>query len=340
MISIQNLSKHFSTKKNIVTALSNINLDIRSGEIFAIIGSSGAGKSTLLRCINLLEQPSQGHVIINGVDLMTLDKKQLRAQRKKIAMIFQHFNLINNKTVFDNVALPLKLNGELDEKRHKVKELLALVELSDKENAYPNQLSGGQKQRVAIARALISEPNLLLCDEATSALDPQTTKEIISLLKKINQKLALTIVLITHEMDLVRHLCHRFAIIDKGKITDVSSLEALFKEHPSNHPLIEGLTPTLPSCITDVLSKTPLKDHYPVCQVMFYGEASQKAIISQLSQQHSLQLNILQANIDTIGTHSFGILILQINGSDEQIRSAFDAFSQHQLRMEILGYVK
>ncbi len=340
MISIQNLSKHFSSNKQTVTALSNINLEIHSGEIFAIIGSSGAGKSTLLRCINLLEQPSQGRVIINDIDLMTLDDKQLRAQRKKIAMIFQHFNLINNKTVFDNVALPLKLNGEFDEKKQKVKELLALVELSDKENSYPNQLSGGQKQRVAIARALISEPNILLCDEATSALDPQTTKEIISLLKKINQELALTIVLITHEMDLVRHLCNRFAIIDNGKISDVSSLEELFKEHPSNHPLIEGLKPTLPSCITDTLSKMPLKDHFPVCQVMFYGEASQKAIISQLSQQHSLQLNILQANIDTIGTHSFGILILQINGSDEQIRSAMDAFAQHQLHMEILGYVK
>lgn len=340
MISIQNLSKFYSSKKTSIAALSNINLTIKQGEIFAIIGSSGAGKSTLLRCINLLEKPSTGSVIIDNVDLMTLNHQQLRNERKKIAMIFQHFNLINNKTVFENIALPLKINGELDLKQNKINELLELVELSDKKDAYPNQLSGGQKQRVAIARALISEPKLLLCDEATSALDPQTTKEVLALLKKINQTLNLTIVLITHEMDVVRNLCDRFAIINKGQISEVSSLEDVFQTHPINHPLIEGLKPILPDYIKSNLSKVPKEGYTPICQIMFYGELSQKAVISQLSQQHSLQLNILQANIDTIGTNSFGILILQIKGNASQVDSAIEYFKQHQLSMEILGYVK
>jgi len=340
MITIKNLSKSFHIHNKSISALSNINLTIKQGEIFAIIGSSGAGKSTLLRCINLLEKPNSGNVIIDGTDLMALSDKQLRLERKSIAMIFQHFNLINNKTVFENIALPLKLNGNFDAKVDNIHKLLSLVELSDKADAYPNQLSGGQKQRVAIARALICEPKILLCDEATSALDPQTTKEVLALLKKINQELNLTIVLITHEMSVVRELCHRFALINKGKIDEVSSIEAVFQSHPTNHPLIEGLKPSLPDYLKSQLVSEAKENYYPLCQIMFYGELSQKAIISQLSSKHSLQLNILQANIDTIGSNTFGILILQIKGSTEQIDIAFNYFKQHQLSMEILGYVK
>lgn len=339
MISIKHLSKSFQSNNNLVHALCNINLDIKSGEIFSIIGSSGAGKSTLLRSINLLEKPTSGHVFFNGTDLTTLNHKALNTQRKKIAMIFQHFNLISNKTVFDNIALPLNIDGVHEGLSDKVNKLLALVELTDKANAYPNQLSGGQKQRVAIARALIGEPQLLLCDEATSALDPKTTKEVLTLLKKINKSLKLTIVLITHEMDVVRKLSDRFALMNKGEIIEISSIEDVFQKHPTHHPLIEGLKPTLPDAIRSQLSSKPKVGYYPLCQLMFYGEKSQKPIISQLSQAYSIELNILQATIDNIGKHTFGVLIVQVKGNEEQITLTLNAFKENQLNVEIIGYV-
>lgn len=342
MISIKNLSKSFNHKGTETTVLSNINLEIQSGEIFAIIGSSGAGKTTLLRSINLLETPTSGSIYVDGDNLITLSQAQLREKRKKIAMIFQHFNLINNKTVSDNIALPLKLNNGSSSKNiaKKVEQMLSLVELTDKKHHYPSQLSGGQKQRVAIARALITEPNLLLCDEATSALDPKTTKGILSLLKKINQELGITIVLISHEMDIVRQICHRFALIDAGSITEVSSITEVFEMHPLKHPLLDDLKPILPAYLQQRLCSEPKSNHYPLCQVMFYGAISQQALISELSQKYHLTMNILQANIDVIGEHTFGILVLQIKGNTEQIATAFDYFKQNQLQVETLGYVQ
>lgn len=340
MITIKNLSKYYTINRKKVSALSHINLDIKTNEIFAIIGSSGAGKSTLLRCMNLLEKPSQGEIIVDGVELTTLSPDALRAERKKIAMIFQHFNLVNNKTVFDNVALPLKLSGTLKGNEKKVHEFLTLVDLTDKAHAYPNQLSGGQKQRVAIARALISNPDLLLCDEATSALDPQTTKEILALLKKINQTLKLTIVLITHEMEVVRQICDRFALIEKGKIKQVESLDIFFNHPPKEHILLEGLKPSLPSYIIENMVQKPQPTYFPLCQIMFYGETSQKAIISQISKTHDIDLIILQANIDTIGQNTFGILILQMKGDEDKVGSAMNAFRNYKLHLEVLGYVK
>lgn len=340
MILIENLHKHYRSNKKTVSALSNINLHIKHKEIFAIVGGSGAGKSTLLRCMNLLAPPNRGQITVDGTELTNLSASKLRVERKKIAMIFQHFNLINNKTVFDNVALPLKLSGKLKGNEHKINEFLKLVDLSDKAKAYPNQLSGGQKQRVAIARALISEPKLLLCDEATSALDPQTTKEILGLLKKINQALDLTIVLITHEMDVVRQICDRFALIEQGQIKEVESLDIFFQHPKKDHILLEGLKPNLPSWIKTIMSSTAKPAYYPLCQIMFYGESSQKAIISQLSKSHDLELNILQANIDTIGQNTFGILLLQIKGDEHKIGAAMNAFKKYQLHLEVIGYVK
>ena len=222
MIVLENINKTFYRGKEKITAIKNVDLKINEGEIFGIIGFSGAGKSTLVRCINLLERPDEGgKVIVNGTNLTILSTAKLRKEREKISMIFQHFNLMPSRTVLENVLFPLAYKGISKEAQiKKAQELLALVDLSDRIYNYPSQLSGGQKQRVAIARALASDPKILLCDEATSALDPQTTGEILDLLKKLNQKLNLTIVVITHEMDVVKKLCHKVAVMEKGVIRE------------------------------------------------------------------------------------------------------------------------
>jgi D-methionine transport system ATP-binding protein len=229
MITISGLSKTFTTPYGNVFALKNINLQIEQGDIFGVIGFSGAGKSTLIRCLNRLEEPDSGTIKIGDQEITSLDKRQLREARKRIGMIFQHFNLFDSKTVFGNVAFPLEVAG-LPKKQIKsrVDQLLELVELTDKTNAYPSQLSGGQKQRVGIARALANNPEVLLSDEATSALDPKTTYSILELLRNINQKLNLTIVLITHEMDVLRRICNHMAVIEDGEITEMGSVKDLF----------------------------------------------------------------------------------------------------------------
>ncbi|MEG2871624.1 MAG: ATP-binding cassette domain-containing protein, partial [Clostridium sp.] len=233
MIKLEHVSKTFDTGSGNVDAVKDVNLEIEDGKIFGIIGFSGAGKSTLVRCINLLERPTTGSVVMDDIDLMSLDEKKLREIRKKIGMIFQHFNLMRSRTVYQNIAFPLKKSGlTKDEKHHKIIRLLDLVGLTDKINAYPSQLSGGQKQRVAIARALANDPKVLLCDEATSALDPQTTKSILSLLKKVNEELNLTIVLITHEMAVVKDICDRVAIMEDGVVVETGETLRVFC-HPA-----------------------------------------------------------------------------------------------------------
>ncbi len=232
MITIQGLSKTFNTADGKVYALRNINLQIEEGDIFGVIGFSGAGKSTLIRCLNRLEEPDGGIIRIGGQEITALNKQQLREARKRIGMIFQHFNLFDSKTVFDNIAFPLEVAGLSNPQiRGRVEELLELVELTEKTNAYPCQLSGGQKQRVGIARALANNPEVLLSDEATSALDPKTTYSILELLRNINQKLKLTIVLITHEMDVLRRICNHVAVIEDGTITEMGAVKDLFT-HP------------------------------------------------------------------------------------------------------------
>ena len=222
MIEFVNLNKNFQSKKTTFAALNKINLKIEQGEIFGIIGKSGAGKSTLLRCANLLERPTQGSVVLDGINLTLLSEKELRFKRRKMGMIFQHFNLLSHATVFKNIALPLQAAGvSKQEIKERVQYLLEVTELSDKINRYPDELSGGQKQRVAIARALANNPSILLCDEATSALDTETTNSILNLLKKINKEFNVTILLITHQIDVVKNICHRVAVIDKGQIVNV-----------------------------------------------------------------------------------------------------------------------
>lgn len=229
MIKISNVSKEYKTPYGKITALKDINLTIEKGDIFGIIGFSGAGKSTLIRCINRLEEPDSGNIIIDNLDITNLDKKQLNKSRKKIGMIFQQFNLLDSRTVFENIAFPLQIDKVPKKKiKERVEEILELVDLSDKRNAYPSQLSGGQKQRVGIARALANKPDILLSDEATSALDPLTTFSILELLKDINKKLNITIILITHELEVIKYICKNTAVIEQGKITESGKTEELF----------------------------------------------------------------------------------------------------------------
>lgn len=234
MIEFIGVSKKFQNKHEHFLALDNINLHIPQGEIFGIIGKSGAGKSTLLRCANLLERPSNGNIILDGVNLTSLSEKELRLKRRKIGMIFQHFNLMTNATVFKNISIPLEAAGlGKQEIKERVQYLLAVTELSDKINRYPDELSGGQKQRVAIARALANNPTTLLCDEATSALDTETTKSILNLLKKINKEFNVTILLITHQIDVVKYVCHRVGVMDKGSLVEIASKNEFFKNPKS-----------------------------------------------------------------------------------------------------------
>ncbi|MCR5633077.1 MAG: ATP-binding cassette domain-containing protein [Eubacterium sp.] len=234
MIKLENVTKTFKVKKNIVTAVNNVSLEIEKGEIFGIIGFSGAGKSTLVRCMNLLEVPTSGSVFFDGHNLVEASSKELRGYRRKIGMIFQQFNLLEQRTVLANICFPLELEGvKKNEAQDRARKLLELVDLSDKENAYPSQLSGGQKQRVAIARALATNPEVLLCDEATSALDPLTTSGVLSLLKKINKELGVTIVVITHEMRVVEEICDRVAIMKSGVVEEIGSVRDIFQNPQS-----------------------------------------------------------------------------------------------------------
>lgn len=338
MIELKNISKSYTSQGKTTQVLEPLTLSIREGEIFAIIGQSGAGKSTLLRMIGHLEEPDSGEIVINGQDILKLTASELRQLRHQIAFVFQDYNLINNKTVFDNVALPLKITQQTD-KLDKVDELLKLVELRDKKDKYPRSLSGGQKQRVAIARALASDAKILLFDEATSALDPQTTLEILDLIKQINQTLKVSVVLITHEMSVVKHICHRYAVLDKGRIIEVTALNKLFDNIDIHPLLLENLTPSLPSYLAASLKAEKSADSHPLYRVIFHGEITATPLISELSRQLNISINILQANIDVISEQTVGIMVLQIIGDDDNIERALRAFKEHELFMEILGYV-
>lgn len=336
MIELTNLYK----KYNGHIALNNINLSIKEGEIFGIIGRSGAGKSTVLRCINLLEKPDDGQIIIDHEDITKLSPKKLRSARHKMAMIFQQFNLLNSKNVYDNIALPMRIQGinEVDINK-KIDELLKLVELEDKKLAYPGQLSGGQKQRVAIARALSCSPKILLCDEATSALDPHTTAAILDLLKKINQLYKLTIVLITHEMEAVKRICKHLCLIENGKIIETAALNKIFsqKESVARKMLFSQLSPVLPYTISNKLTQDP--NSKPVLRLYFQGQDSTAPFISHVSRELNIDINILLANIDSFDESSCGVLILEINAEPLLLNKFTEYLDKAQLTWEILGYV-
>ena len=336
MIELSGLTKSFDGH----IALSDINLFVQEGEIFGIIGKSGAVKSTFLRCINLLERPDCGEVCIDAVNITKLGPKELRQARHKTGMIFQHFNLLNSKTVYDNIALPMRIQG-IDETTicNKIHELLPLVELGNKMLAYPEQLSGGQKQRVAIARALSCSPKILLCDEATSSLDPETTDAILDLLKKINRLYGITIVLITHEMDVVKRICHRLAVMEAGVIIENTALANVFsnKNSLARKMLYAQLSPALPPCLSSHITAEP--NDKPLIRLFFEGDGATVPFISQTSRELNLDINILLANIDRFDTVTCGVIVVELTANQALLQTFMSRCEQLGLTVEILGYV-
>ncbi|SCY37531.1 D-methionine transport system ATP-binding protein [Lachnospiraceae bacterium XBB2008] len=304
-IEIRNLTKKFEVKEHTVVALDNISLSIEKGDIFGIIGMSGAGKSTLVRSINYLEEPTEGRVLIDGVDMGTLSHRELREKRSDIGMIFQSFNLLEQKSVIDNVCFPLEIAGiRRRDARIRARELLKTVNLEDKEKAYPSQLSGGQKQRVAIARALASDPKILLCDEATSALDPQTTESILSLLKDINEKMNITIVIITHQMSVVTQVCNKVAIIDNGRLVEEGPVEKIF-ESPESDAARELI-------LEKNVRYTPVEQLHASrrIRIVFNENSSYEPVISNVILKYQAPVNILKADTRNVGGRARGEMIL------------------------------
>lgn len=343
MIKLENVSKIFYQNNQPVTALNNINLSVPVGQIFGVIGTSGAGKSTLIRCVNLLERPSSGKVIVDGVDLTALSNRKLTKIRHKISMIFQHFNLLSSRTVFENVAFPLELEHTPKKViQSRVLELLELVGLSNKANVYPSNLSGGQKQRVAIARALASQPKVLLCDEATSALDPATTRSILDLLKDINRKLNLTILLITHEMDVVKKICDQVAVISQGQLVEQAAVGNMFSR-PKTAISKEFIQSTLhlhiPEDYLQKLHPTPQSGTYPLLRLDFSGLTVDAPLLSQMTKQFNVENNIISAQMDYAGGVKFGVMLTEMIGDQNDINNAINFLTKHNTQVEVLGYV-
>ncbi len=343
MIEIKNVNKVFYQGSKEILALKDINLHIAKGTIFGVIGSSGAGKSTLIRCVNMLEAPSSGSIIVDDVDLTTLSKKQLVETRRNIGMIFQHFNLLSSRTVFDNVALPLELAGkDKSQITTKVTELLKLVGLADKHESYPSNLSGGQKQRVAIARALASDPSVLLCDEATSALDPATTQSILELLKEINRKLNITILLITHEMEVVKSICHEVAIIGGGELVEKGTVGDIFA-HPKTelaHQFIRStLDLSIPEDYQARLQTERVEGSYPLVRLEFTGATVDAPLMSQISRKYNIDVSILSSDLDYAGGVKFGMMVAELFGNEEDDNAALEYLREHNVKVEVLGYV-
>ncbi|GHT77555.1 methionine import ATP-binding protein MetN 1 [Spirochaetia bacterium] len=339
MIQLNNVSKTFTGRGVMVHAVKDVSLTVEDGDIFGVIGFSGAGKSTLVRCINLLERPDKGEVLINGQDLMKLAPAELRAARKKIGMIFQHFNLFRSRTVGSNIAFPLKYTGMPKEAIAKrVQELLELVGLEDKEHVYPSQLSGGQKQRVGIARALASNPSILLCDEATSALDPQTTQSILALLRDLNRKLGLTIVIITHEMNVIKTVCSHTVVMENGSIVERGSIFDIFSN--PRQQVTKDFIATTSSLykIYDLLRENSpvvqLRQNQMLAHFSYVGRNTVDALISTASIKFNVKINIIFGDLDIIQETPVGGLINIIEGEPETIRDTTKWFSEQGVRVE------
>lgn len=341
MIELKHVTKTFTSSTQQVHACKDVSLTIQDGDIFGIIGFSGAGKSTLVRCLNLLEHPTSGEVLFDGVDITKLNEKELRKVRKKIGMIFQHFNLMPSRTVAQNISYPLK-GSKLSKKEmdQKVDELLELVDLKEKKNAYPSQLSGGQKQRVAIARALASEPSVLLCDEATSALDPQTTQSILSLLKNINQKLNLTIVLITHEMAVIKSICNQVAVMENGKVVEQGNIYDLFanpkQEVTQNFVLTTSNLSRLYEMIETNNPLVQLKENEKLILLNYANNNADKALISEVSRNFSVDTSIVFGNVEVIDNRPLGSLAIIIGGEKVNIEGAIAYFEDYGVKVEVL----
>lgn len=343
MIKLSNITKVFQQGKRTIQALNNVSLEVPAGQIYGVIGASGAGKSTLIRCVNLLERPTQGSVLVDGQDLTALSESQLTKARRQIGMIFQHFNLLSSRTVYGNVSLPLELdNVPRDEIKRRVTELLDLVGLSEKHDVYPANLSGGQKQRVAIARALASNPKVLLCDEATSALDPATTRSILELLKDINRRLGLTILLITHEMDVVKRICDCVAVISDGELIEQDTVSEVFS-HPKTPLAQQFIQSTLhldiPEDYAARLSGEAKADAVPLLRMEFTGQSVDAPLLSETARRFNVNNNIISAQMDYAGGVKFGIMLAEMHGSSEETQAAIAYLQQHHVKVEVLGYV-
>lgn len=341
MIYLKDVKKVYETKEHKIEAVKGVNLHVESGNIMGIIGYSGAGKSTLIRCINLLESPTCGEVIVNGKTLTKLSPKELRKTREKIGMIFQHFNLMRSRNVFENVAYPLKGKGLTKEQiKQKVESLLELVGLSDKIKVYPGELSGGQKQRVAIARALANDPQVLLCDEATSALDPQTTGSILKLLKQINEELGLTIVIITHQMEVVKEICHKVAVMEGGEVIEEGDVLQIFINPKAQMTKDFVSTVFHYDKIYEVLDKESfigeLTEEEVIAKISFVGQKSGKAFISKVSRKFKVDASILFGNIEIIQEVPIGNLIVKFNGSKEGIIQSMSYLKQNDIYVEVI----
>lgn len=341
MITLEHISKLFKTEAATVAAVDDVSLHIKAGEIFGIIGFSGAGKSTLVRCINLLERPQKGRVIIDGTDITALDAAGLRKVRQRIGMIFQHFNLMPSRTVFENIELPLKLTDLTPEARaQKVTELLELVGLSDKRDVYPSQLSGGQKQRVAIARALANDPKVLLCDEATSALDPQTTHSILQLLKEVNRRLGITLVVITHQMSVIKEICSRVAVMQHGKNVETGNVIDVFAEPQA--PITKDFITAAGNLGSFYeLLQTPdavhgLDKDQAVWLLTFKGNVTGEPMMSELYRRFQVRANIIYGNIDYLGGTILGKLGIGVEGDEQAIIQAKQFLIESNVKVEVL----
>ena len=338
MIEFKDISKQYELKGQTLHALNQINLQIPTGSIFGIIGYSGAGKSTLIRLINLLERPSSGRIIINGTDFTALDAKALRQERASIGMIFQHFNLMQTKTVAANIEMPMKLLGWSKAKREKrLEELLDFIDLKHKRHAFPDELSGGQKQRVGIARALANHPKILLCDEATSALDPQTTKSVLQLLKKINEEQGITIVMVTHEMDVIETVCDYVAVMEKGDVIETGSTLQIFSQpqHPTTKNFIQTvLQQHLP---VNILNNLENQNHNSIYCLKFLGSSAQETVIQAVIKQFDISLNILFANMTEINGTVIGQMFIQLLGDAQEIQAAIKFLEQHGVQVDQAG---
>ena len=342
MIKLLNIVKNYGD----VHALKGINLEIKRGEIYGIIGLSGAGKSTLVRCINMLERPTSGQVFVDDKDMMNLSENELREARKNIGMIFQHFNLLSSATVYENIAFPLTLSKTpAVEIKKKVSPLLELVGLADKANQYPAQLSGGQKQRVGIARALASDPKILLCDEATSALDPQTTKSILALIKDINKKFDLTVVVITHEMQVIKEICDKVAVISDGIIAEKGSVLEVFTnpQHAITKEFISVLLSNeLPAAFRgNEISEIKTEGSLLLLRLIFLGEKADDPVLAEMIRAYpGLECTMLFGNLDEIHGVPFGRFIVGLSGEENLIQGALDFLSAKNVRVEKIGYVR
>lgn len=333
-LSVSNLTKRYKVAGGEFDAIKNVSFHVAKGEIFGIIGRSGAGKSTLLRCLATLEKPTQGQILFEGQDIVQMTESELRFFRQKIGMIFQHFNLLSSRTAAENVAFPLEVQGMGPlQRERRVNEVLKLVGLKHKKTVYPARLSGGQKQRVGIARAIAGHPHVLLCDEATSALDPHTTQEILGLLQELNARFGLTIILITHEMEVVKQICNKVAVMEGGQIVETGSIAEIFADpkHPTTRQFLQKTVHEIPEQFLKSVSPTKT-----LVRLSFKGKGAAEPVISRIIKQCDVEVNILLGWIESLEGMLIGNLVIEISASESNLKRAFHYLREQQVHYEII----